>query len=75
MTLEKLAKLAGVSISTVSKVFYDSDEISTETKEKVLQLAKEHNCYEKYYKPRYTRRVIAVICPELLGVHYSQMIT
>ncbi len=75
MTLAKLAKLAGVSVSTVSKVFSDSNEISARTKETVLELAKKHGCYEKYYKPKYEKRVIAVICPELLGVHYSQMVT
>lgn len=75
MTLAKLAALAGVSVSTASKVFSDSDEISAETKERVIALAKKCGCYEKYRKPVYQKRVIAVICPELLGVHYSQMIT
>lgn len=75
MTLAKLAKIAGVSVSTVSKAFSDSREISTQTKENILKLAKEYGCYEKYYKPKYEKRVIAVICPELLGVHYSQMVT
>ncbi len=75
MTLSKLAKLAGVSVSTVSKVFSDSSEISDKTKETVLELAKKNGCYEKYYKPKYEKKVIAVICPELLGVHYSQMVT
>ena len=75
MTLAKLAKLAGVSVSTVSKVFSDSGEISAHTKKNILELAKKHGCYEKYYKPKYEKKVIAVICPELLGVHYSQMVT
>lgn len=75
MTLSQLAKLASVSVSTVSKAFSGSSEVSTETREKILKLAKETGCFEKYYKPRYEKRLIAVICPELLGVHYSQMVS
>ncbi len=73
MTLAQLAKLANVSISTVSKAFSGSNEISPQTRDKILKCARENGCYEKYYKPKYERKLIAVICPELLGVHYSQM--
>lgn len=75
MTLAQLAKLANVSVSTVSKAFSDSTEVSAETKAKILNLAKANGCFEKYYKPKYEKRLIAVICPELLGVHYSQMVS
>ncbi len=75
MNLAKLAKLAHVSVSTVSKAFSGSREISEETREMILNLAKETGCFEKYYKPKYGRKLIAVICPELLGVHYSAMAT
>ena len=36
MNLELLAKLAGVSVSTVSKAFSDSDEISDVTKRRTV---------------------------------------
>ncbi len=75
MTLTKIAKIANVSVSTVSKAFADSPEISEETKELIFRVAKEKGCFEKYYKPRYDKKVIAVISPEMLGIHYSQMIT
>lgn len=75
MNLSKLAKLANVSVSTVSKAFSDSDEISKETKERIIELAKKHNCFEKYYKPKYPKKLIVVICPEILGLHYGQMAT
>ncbi|MFA7637137.1 MAG: LacI family DNA-binding transcriptional regulator [Monoglobales bacterium] len=75
MTLAKLAKLAGVSVSTVSKAFSDSLEISEETKTHIFNIAKETGCFEKYFKPKYAKKLIAVICPELLGIHYSQMVT
>ncbi len=75
MTLGKIAKLANVSISTVSKAFSGSSEISAETKNLIYNVAKENGCFEKYYKPKYDKKLIAVICPELLGIHYSQMVT
>ncbi len=46
ITLKHIAKELGVSISTVSKALKNSDEISTETKEKVQAFAKLYN-----YKP------------------------
>lgn len=75
MTLSKLAQLANVSVSTVSKALSDSGEISDTTKSMIIQIAKENGCYEKYYKPKYPKKVICVICPELLGIHYTQMAT
>lgn len=75
MTLSQIAKAANVSVSTVSKAFSDSSEISKETKDMIIEISKQLGCYEKYYKPKYDKKLIAVICPELLGVHYSQMVT
>ncbi|MBQ7096596.1 MAG: LacI family DNA-binding transcriptional regulator [Clostridia bacterium] len=75
MTLAKIAKIANVAVSTVSKAFSDSPEISKETKEQIIKIAKDTGCFEKYYKPKYNKKLIAVICPEMLGVHYSQMST
>lgn len=75
MNMSKLAKLTGVSVSTVSKVFSESSEISEETKNKVLNAAKENGCYEKYIKTNYNKKQIAVICPEILGIHYSKLST
>lgn len=44
MTIKEIAKLAGVSISTVSKVMNNKDDsISEETREHVLKIAKEYN--------------------------------
>ena len=75
MNLTKLARLANVSVSTVSKAFSDSPEISNQTREIIFNVAKEHGCFEKYYKPVYSKKVIAVICPEMLGIHYTHMAT
>ena len=44
MTIHELAQLAGVSISTVSKVMNNRDAgISSETKQRIQQLAKQHH--------------------------------
>ena len=75
MNLAKLAQLANVSVSTVSKAFSDSPEISSHTREIIFNVAKEYGCFDKYYKPVYSKKVIAVICPEMLGIHYTQMAT
>lgn len=75
MTLSKIAKQANVAVSTVSKAFSDSPEISAETKAIIIKIAKENGCYEKYYKPKYNKKLIAVIFPEMLGNQYAQMAT
>lgn len=40
MTLKDVAKVSGCSVATVSKVFKNSAEISADTKERVLEVAK-----------------------------------
>ena len=48
MTIKELAQLAGVSVSTVSKVMNQKDEgISAETRERILTLAREYG-YSPY---------------------------
>ncbi|MBQ3597412.1 MAG: LacI family DNA-binding transcriptional regulator [Clostridia bacterium] len=75
MNIKSLAKLAGVSTSTISKVFSDSKEVSQKTKDKVIKIAKEHGCYEKYNKNKFPKRVIGVICPEINGDYYNATVT
>ena len=65
ITLSQLAKLAHVSVSTVSKAFSMSEEVNEQTREEVFRIAKEYGCFKKYYKAKYPKTVIAVICPEL----------
>ena len=75
MTLRDLAKLANVSVSTVSKAFSGSGEISEETRAYIFNIAKEHGCYDKYNKNRFDKKVIAVICPEVCSDFYSNYLT
>jgi LacI family repressor for deo operon, udp, cdd, tsx, nupC, and nupG len=72
MTLMKLAELAGVSVATVSKAFSGSKEIGNTTREHIFALAKEHGCFEKYYKSPRRRPLIALIFPEPESEFYGQ---
>ena len=75
MNLNTLAKLAGVSVATVSKAFSGRDEISSETRERIFEIARQHGCYDKYNKNKFEKKVIAVICPELNSDYYNAYIT
>lgn len=71
MTMKEFARIANVSVSTVSKAFHNADDISPETKEYIFSLAREHGCFGKFYKGKYHKKIIAIICPELEGNYYS----
>ena len=70
MTLQKLAELSGVSVSTVSKAFSGSRDIGKKTRERIFQLAKEHGCFDQYNKHRFEKNIIAVLCPEINTEYY-----
>ncbi len=75
MTYKKIAELAGVSVSTVSKVMSGSSEISPETARRILEIADDHSVAPpKYHRDRIGTRV-AVIVPEVISVYYSKFIT
>ena len=74
MTLTQLAKLAGVTQSTVSKAFAGNPRISDETRERIFKLAKEHGCFDKYNKNPFQKKTVAVICPEINSEIYSSII-
>lgn len=64
MTIKEIAKLAGVSISTVSKIVNNKDEsINPQTRSRVLQIVKEYN-----YTPYGTVKNISSAKKFLLGV-------
>ncbi len=73
MTLTKLARLANVSVSTASKAFSMSSEVNEETREMIFKVAKENNCFKKFFNAKYPKLVVAVICPELQGSYYSDV--
>ena len=71
MTMRELAVLANVSVSTVSKAFHDAEDVSDETKKLIFDTAKQYGCFGKYYRGRFEKKVIAIICPELNSAYYN----
>ena len=71
ITLSKIAKLAHVSVSTVSKAFSMSPEVNAQTRELIFDIAKDHGCFKKYYKAKYPKHVIAEFKSRL----YSQALS
>ena len=74
LTLSKIAKLAHVSVSTASKAFSMSSEVSEKNRQEIFQVAKEYGCFKKFYNAKYPKFVVAIICPEFYGRYYSRMI-
>lgn len=80
MTYKKIAQIANVSPSTVSKALAGSKEVSEELTQKIIQIAMEQGYFEKKGKRKieYAKNqaiTIAIICPELLGLSYAREIT
>jgi len=75
MTMSKLATIAHVSVSTVSKAFSMSPEVNDETREMIFEIAKKHGCFKKFYTAKYPRYVIAVICPEFQSRYYANSLS
>ncbi len=71
ITMSKIAKLAHVSVSTVSKAFSMSPDVNPETREVIFEIARQYGCFKKYYRAKYPKQVVAVICPELKSSYYS----
>ncbi len=75
MNVKALAKLAGVSPSTVSKAFSGSKEISEATRERVFAIAREQGCFDRYNKNKFQKKVIAVIIPETDSDYYNSFLS
>lgn len=75
MTYKKIAQLAGVSVSTVSKAMSGSQEIGRETAERIRKIAEENRVrVPRYYHNSKDMRV-AIVVPEIISVFYSQTVT
>lgn len=70
MTLSKLAQLANVSVSTVSKAFSGKGDISDAMRDHIFAVAKAHGCFQQFYHMPYDRPVVAVIIPEAISHTY-----
>ncbi|WLD92802.1 LacI family DNA-binding transcriptional regulator [Alkalihalobacillus sp. AL-G] len=76
-TIKDVAKLAGVAVSTASYALNDSQKVSSDTKKKVMDAAKELN-YQKNGLASDLKRTktntIALILSDLSGPYYSELI-
>lgn len=78
MTLKKIARELGVSISTVSKALHDNKEISQENRDKVQAFARLHN-----YRPNSIAlnlknrksKTIGVMIPEIVHYFFAKVIS
>ena len=75
MNLTDVAEKAGVSVSTASKAFSGSADISKDTRERVYAAAKKLGVFDRYNKNKFDKRVVAVIVPELISEYYSTHLT
>lgn len=80
MTHKKIAELAHVSVSTVSKALSGSKEISEELSQRIIKIAIEQGYFEDKNKRKieYSKRdtiSIAIVCPELISIAYAREIT
>lgn len=63
MNIKDIAKIAGVSVSTVSRVLNNSEEVSEKTKENIIEIMKENN-----YVPNNSARNLKRITSNAIGV-------
>lgn len=66
LTIKEIAKLAGVSQSTVSKIINNYDDVGAKTKEKVTAVMDEHG-----YRPTYSAQTLARKTTKIIGVIYA----
>jgi len=73
--MKKIAQEARVSVSTVSKAFSYSKEISEATRERIFDIAKKYDSLEKYTLQKYSKKVIVAITPEINGGFYTNILS
>jgi len=78
VTIKDIARILNISVSTVSRALRDAYDVNPETREKVLQLAKELD-----YKPNFNAsglagggtRNLGIILPFITNYYFSMVIT
>lgn len=76
-TLHEVAKRAGVSIATVSRVARGVDQVSAETQRRVLDAIRELNYRPSHFGQALVRRrhnALGLILPGLQGPYFSQLV-
>ncbi len=77
LTIKDIAKKAGVSISTVSRVLNNKDLVKDETREKVLKVLETVDYIPNYTAKRLrenTISTIGIIVPDISAAFYAEMI-
>jgi Transcriptional regulators len=76
-TLQDIAKRAGVVVSTVSRALNGNPEIKKDTREKIIQIAREMNYISNKKELEFCRstlKTIGVICPEIKSNFYAGIV-
>jgi LacI family transcriptional regulator len=72
-TLREISKKIGISIATISRVINGAENVSEETRKKVLKALQEYH----YQPPQVARKklhyLVGIIVPNLLGNHYNMI--
>jgi DNA-binding LacI/PurR family transcriptional regulator len=68
MSIQKIARLAGVSVATVSRVLNNSDTVKAQNREKVLQAIKASN-----YQPNLLARQLRTARSSMILVMVSDI--
>jgi len=66
ITIKEIAKIAGLSPSTVSKIINNYDDINIDTKKRVLKIID-----ELHYRPSYSAKSLASSKTNVIGVIYA----
>lgn len=74
MTMKDLANICNVSVSTVSKAFSEAEDVSEETRELIFSVARENGCFDRFFKGKYHKKIIAVVCPEMVSDYYMKYV-
>ncbi len=77
VTLKDIAKIAGVSVNTVSRALNNKPDISKETKKKILRIAKELNYTKDFTASSLRRResrIVGVILADSANPFYSEVL-
>ncbi|WP_054027114.1 LacI family DNA-binding transcriptional regulator [Bacillus sp. FJAT-28004] len=76
-TIKDVAKMAGVSISTVSYALSNNTKVSNKTKQKIMEVARQLN-YQKNGLAsdlkKNSTRTIAIIVTDLAGPYYAELV-
>jgi len=80
MTLKDVARLANVSISTVSKAINGAKDVSESTRLEILEIAEKAGYFSEKKRVSLENKskssfTVAIICPEIISVHYSEHVT